>query len=269
MPRNETMQSGAPEQFSLEPLPVRISDSLFPEVQKHYDAALTPSQQLHYERGLYRIQRMGGLRDEGVPIPISAETNLEHVVEGCTMAREFSEQYPILSNSVNFVQVQKNLLWHDAGEFLIGDVPLRNRTPEQIILKTQEAQLTHKRLLTRIANEQARDEVRQAYDLHVGKDQNDPNALMSALIDKLQGLRKIAAITTDMIKTNPTIRDQMRTHFFDTLHPTIEPAMRLLVILKTQEEREAVQTLFSEEMQRLIDLGHGQAVYDFMNRKAA
>jgi hypothetical protein len=132
MSKTPEMVSSAPrhEFAPSDLLPVRIADSLLPQALQAYNDTLTPMQQLHYERGLHQIQRMNGLREEGIPIPEGFESDLEHVVRGCDKARQLHEAYPALQAVIDFAQVQQRFVWHDAGELIIGDIRIRNRTRE-------------------------------------------------------------------------------------------------------------------------------------------
>lgn len=245
----------------------RIAGALFPEVQNFYNDVLSASQQTVLEKGFHKVLRMGEVVEkEDIPIQ-NRESDLEHIIAACEMTRDLHTRFPVLRGPLSFSRIQRLLLVHDLGELVVGDMPTRHKTPEQQGMKDREP-TEGRRVINRIKDPNARAEVRTLYDSYISNDQNDVDVQMARLIDKMQGLRGIASRTAPLLD-DKEVKRKMREHLIETIPGAMEPVLRLTVLLPEQNQREAIEQIANEELARVEEAGHSEAVAEFRKRDAA
>ncbi|MGE5041562.1 MAG: HD domain-containing protein [Candidatus Levyibacteriota bacterium] len=224
------------------------SEHLLPQALEFFNR-FQPSEQKLFAASMAGVVRMKGLREKKFPIPEDfIETNLDHVRSLMEIAYEYHATYPELREHIDFNSVQKKLLVHDIGEAhpVIGDRPPVGRTQEDEQAKRLEP-YAGVRILRNISDPELREETISHYKEYSSKDPHNIEVQMAAFIDKVQGTVRVAHIAFNLEKANPETQKSIREHLWATVIQMQDHMDRLLVLLPTQEAREAMYRLGQRE----------------------
>lgn len=231
-------------------------DHLLPEA-KEFNNRFTQEELLLFRAGMAMVPRMGSLKEQGFPIPEGfVETNLEHIRDAEGIAKEYHDEYPILRDFINFGRVQIKLKLHDIGEanVAVNDRPPIGRTAQDEKAKRVEP-YAGVRILRNISDPVLRQEAIQHYLEHTSKDPNNLEVQMAAFIDKVQGTVRAAQVAFNIEGVDEHTKNMIRNHLWQTVPRMQEHLSRLLVLLPTQEAREAICEIGKKEFAILEKYG--------------
>lgn len=121
--------------------------------------------------------------------PDTTETDYDHLLGMFKISHELRGR-PILASSVNFEEVDHMIYVHDGGEILVGDLAIGRPDYFQIHDKFKRRERAAVRyLLNRIPDPNAKQLLRTYSRRYEEASQDDNEALMTHLIDKLQAGR--------------------------------------------------------------------------------
>lgn len=140
-----------------------------------------------YEKALDGVPRwIGGL--VGSPKP---ESNLEHVVGLFNLFDEIKIDYPELANSLDQAAVEDMFYVHDGGEIISKDL-VRSRLDYDLVKPRhkRKERLGYVVLLNKyVKDDGLRAKALGAYQRYTDLNPNDPEALFTHLLDKIQAIR--------------------------------------------------------------------------------
>lgn len=139
----------------------------------------------HYEWYLDRVPRWDGRSTK-------PESDLDHVLSMYKILDKITLQYPDLVRNLNLTTVRNMIYIHDAGELPpVGDLARFRLDYSEVRpdWKKREAQNFNRLTKRFIKDDETRKYVRSVYRRYVKRAPNDPEALFTHLLDKIQGMR--------------------------------------------------------------------------------
>jgi 5'-deoxynucleotidase YfbR-like HD superfamily hydrolase len=153
-----------------------------------YKPPIPELQQRQYEQALHGVMRwQNGKWEDNI-----FETDMDHVLRMFVILSDINNSCPSLALDVDIPTTQHMIYIHDAGETdkRVGDLTHGRDDYDSIYPRWKNREHAAFRLLTKaIENPDMRFEARRLYKRCVTKNEDDKEAQLTDLIDKLQGAR--------------------------------------------------------------------------------
>lgn len=139
----------------------------------------------------YRMSKVLRWKKDAVIQSKKPESNLDHVSGMHLLAEELRSNYPVFASAFDWIAVENMIDVHDIGEIVTGDLVISR--PDYLEVKKKHKQTERKGffwLINRyIEDPKLREDLAKSYIRYTDLDPNDPEALLTHLLDKVQAIR--------------------------------------------------------------------------------